>query len=365
MKAFVDGAAVPLETAAAAAARLLEQARQPLVAGLGTDVAGARAAIALAERLRGAYDHLASDILLRDIGVLRQAGRMLTTPNDVRVRADLVLFVGPNICESWPDLPKRLDLATPPRLSEAKEPRKIFWLGPGRGDSAKVGATEIAASPATLTHVVAGLRAAVLERKAQVNGALEQKLADLAAQLRAARFGAVVCAASSLDELALEMLQGLVFDLNQKTRFTMLVLSPGENAQGVLQTSGWMTGFPIRTGFGRGYPEHDVWRFDANRMVEAGEADSALWISAYRAEAPRWKRRVPYIALTKPDTGFAYPPRVHIAVGTPGEDHDAVELSPEIATFSVAPAKAASDTPSVADVIGLINQNLTKGNEAC
>ncbi|MDR3406930.1 MAG: amidohydrolase family protein, partial [Methylovirgula sp.] len=58
---------------------------------------------------------------------------------------------------------------------------------------------------------------------------------------------------------------------------------PAQNAVGVLQTSGWMTGFPIRTGFGRGYPEHDTWRFDANRLVDAGEADAALWISAYGA----------------------------------------------------------------------------------
>ncbi len=45
MTAYVDGAAVPLETAIAEAARLLDAARLPLVAGLQTDVAGARAAI--------------------------------------------------------------------------------------------------------------------------------------------------------------------------------------------------------------------------------------------------------------------------------------------------------------------------------
>src|ERR1700691_4323681 len=131
MKAFMEGAAVPLERAAAAAARLLEQARLPVIAGLGTDVAGTRAAIALAERVRGAYDHLASDVLLRDLDVIQQAGRMVTTANDVRLRADCVLFVGPKLLDSWPDLPKRLDLAAPPRLADDKAARKIFWLGAG------------------------------------------------------------------------------------------------------------------------------------------------------------------------------------------------------------------------------------------
>jgi formylmethanofuran dehydrogenase subunit B len=362
MKAFVDGAAVGLDAAAAAAARLLGEARLPVIAGLGTDVAGARAAIALAERLRGAYDHLASDILLRDIDVMRQAGRMLTTASDVRVRADLVLFVGPKLLESSPDLPKQLDLAAPPRLSATKT-RKVFWLGPARGDAAQVGAVEIAASPASLPYVLANLRAAVLGRKTRANGA--QKLAELAAQLKAAHFGVIVCSADLLDRLTIEMLHGLVVDLNEKTRFTTLALGPGENALGVVQTSGWMTGFPIRTGFGRGYPEHDIWRFDANRMVDADEADAALWISAYSAEAPQWQRHVPFIALAKPQTRFAYPPRVKIEVGTPGEDHDAIEFSQEIATFALTRAKSASDAPRVADVIGRIEQNLTKGSEAC
>jgi formylmethanofuran dehydrogenase subunit B len=365
MKAFVDGAAVPLETAAAAAARLLEQARLPVIAGLATDVAGARAAIALAEKLRGAYDHVQSEILLRDLDVMRQAGRMVTTPNDVRLRADCVLLVGPKLRESWPDLLKRLDLAAPPRLSETKAARKIFWLGPGRGEAQGTGAVEIAATPGALPHAVAGLRAAVAQRRTRANGALWQKLTDLAAQLRAAHFGAVVWSAESLDRLTIEMIQGLVLDLNQKTRFSNLPLGVGMTGPGVLQTSGWMTGFPMRTGFGRGYPEHDTWRFDADRMINADEADAALWISSYAAESPQWKRQIPFIALASPQTLFRYPPRVRIDVGCPGQDHDAIEYSRDIATFTLTAARNASDAPRVADVIGLIDGHLKKGSEGC
>jgi len=52
----------------------------PVVAGLGTDVAGARAAILLAEKLRGAYDHMHSARIFADLDVMRQAGLMFTTP---------------------------------------------------------------------------------------------------------------------------------------------------------------------------------------------------------------------------------------------------------------------------------------------
>jgi formylmethanofuran dehydrogenase subunit B len=100
---------------------------------------------------------------------------------------------------------------------------------------------------------------------------------------------------------------------------------PGDHAAGVLDVCGWMTGFPMRTGFSRGFPEHDPWRFDARRLVESGEADCALWISAYRAAAPDWAASLPTIALTGAAANFRRPPRVHVAVGRPGLDHDAVE----------------------------------------
>lgn len=365
MKAFVEGAAVSLETAAAAAARLLEGARQAVIAGLATDVAGTRAAIMLAERLRGAYDHLQSEILLRDIDVMRQAGRFLTTANDVRLRADCVLFVGPKLRDSWPDLAQRLDLAAQPRLGATKAPRKILWLGPSRGEAAEVGAAEIAATPDALPHALAGLRAAVLQRKTRINGALRQKLADAAETLRAARFGVVLWSAESLDRLAIEMIQRLAADLNQTTRFSTLPVDLGMNAAGVVQTSGWMTGFPMRTGFGRGYPEHDTWRFDANRMIDADEADAALWISAYGAQTPQWKRQIPFVALARPQARFRYPPQVRIEVGAPGEDHDAMEYARAVGTFVFAQAKNPSDRPRVADVIDLIDRNLKTGAQEC
>ena len=45
-----------------------------MIAGLGTDVAGARAAIALAERLGGVVDHMHAAAVLRDLAVMREAG---------------------------------------------------------------------------------------------------------------------------------------------------------------------------------------------------------------------------------------------------------------------------------------------------
>src|SRR5215471_6803836 len=100
--AFIDGRPVELQAACAEAARLLDHSRLPLIAGLGTDVAGARAAIALAQRLGGVIDHMHSDAVLRDLDGMREAGMMVTTPNEARLRADTVLVAGAGLL-GYPD----------------------------------------------------------------------------------------------------------------------------------------------------------------------------------------------------------------------------------------------------------------------
>ena len=65
--ASIEGAPASLDDAAAAAARLLARSSQPLIAGLGADIEGVRAAIRLAERVGGVIEHMHSAALLRDL----------------------------------------------------------------------------------------------------------------------------------------------------------------------------------------------------------------------------------------------------------------------------------------------------------
>jgi formylmethanofuran dehydrogenase subunit B len=365
MKALVNGVAVSVETAAEEAARLLTRSRQPIFAGLATDIAGARATVALAEKLRGAYDHIHSETVFRDLDVMRQAGLMITTPNEARLRADVLLFVGPKLTDAWPDMLERLDLASAAKCDTAQAPRMKIWLGPGRKDPVEASSLVFAATAAGLPNVVAALRALVAGKKIRMADAAQTKLTEIAKHLWAARFGVVVWSAGSIDSLVIEMLYGLIDDLNQTTRFSGLPLAASMNAMGVLQTSGWMTGFPMRTGFGRGYPEHDVWRFESNRMIESGEADAAVWISSYESGAPVWKRRVPLVALATPKTRFPYPPDVLIEVGAPGIDHDGVEYVADTGTLVMVEAKQRSDAPRIDQMIGLIDSYIENGDYAC
>jgi formylmethanofuran dehydrogenase subunit B len=363
-RAWIDGRPVPLDAAAAAAARLLSDSRLPVIAGLGTDVAGARAAITLAERLGGAIDHMHSGPLLRDLDVVREARVMLTTPNEARLRADTVLLVGPDLTAAWPDLVPRL-LDAPMGHEVVNGERQVLALCAGRNPIKHAGAAieSIGRSAGELPDLLAALRARVAGRPVGKLSVSTSRLDTLATALQAARFGVAVWSSGGLDALGIEMLCGLVADLNARTRFSGLPLAPGDNAAGVLQVCGWMTGFPMRTDFGRGAPAHDPWRFDALRLVESGEADCAMWVSAYRDVSPPWRRQLPTIVLGAPDAGNV--PHVHIAVGRPGMDHDAIEYLAATGTLAVTKAARQTDVLSVADAIGRISAHLRPDDRSC
>ena len=356
-EARINGKPALLAAAAKCAAEILSAARMPVIAGLGTDVAGARASILLAERLRGAYDHMYSARIFAGLDVMRQAGLMLTTPNEARLRADVFLFIGKDLTRVWPAMMERLSPDEIPPFDLAREPRKLLWIAPARGAKAD-GPTIETLDSSNLPATLAALRARAAGRPVSCTKSARRKLDEFVEVLKNARFGVAVWGGDSLDSLSIEMLHGLIRDLNRTTRFSGLPLGNDSNASGALQTSGWMTGFPMRTSFGRGFPEHDTWRFDATRMVENGEADAALWISAYGAEAPQWKKNIPLVALASPQTAFVREPQVRVEVGCPGIDHDGAEFSRETASIVGRVASHRSPAPSVAAIIGEIAKRL-------
>jgi formylmethanofuran dehydrogenase subunit B len=368
--ASVGGEPASLDEAARAAARLLAQSTQPLIAGLGADIAGARAAIALAERTGGVIEHMRSAALMRDLDSLRETGIMLTTPLEARVRADVVMLVGDGLTETWPHLAERL-LAPPARPEGAEIKRRIMWLAPATGARIRgfEGDIEIwrAGRGATLAANLAALRARFKNRRIVIprgarSGLPLSAIDSIATTIKAARFGVAVWTAECLGALEIEMLHGLVRELNETTRFSTLPLPAPDNGQGALAACGWMTGFPMRTGFGSGGPIHDPWRFDAERLVASGETDCVLWISAFGAAAPAWLGARKVIALCARTAEFAKAPDVRIAIGRPGVDHDAVMHLADAGTLGAVTASARSAAPSAAEAIERIGACLAEAN---
>src|SRR5579864_2970514 len=86
---LVAGSAATLDQAAQAAAHILREAWQPLIAGLATDVAGMRAAVELADGCGAILDHANSGAKFRNVLAFQDRGAITTTLAEVRNRADL------------------------------------------------------------------------------------------------------------------------------------------------------------------------------------------------------------------------------------------------------------------------------------
>jgi formylmethanofuran dehydrogenase subunit B len=195
-------------------------------------------------------------------------------------------------------------------------------------------------------------------RNTSLDEATAAPLRDLAATLAASRFGVIIWSAAALDTLAVEMLCGLIDDFNRTTRFAGLPLAAANGAEAVAQALTWTTGFPPRTGFAAAAPWHDPWRFDAQRLIGSGEADAAVWISAFSAKPPDWDNAVPTIALVPAGTAFRAPPNVVFEVGRPGDDHDAMLFDPALGGIAFAAATAPSPAATVAGVLAAITAAL-------
>ena len=357
--AWIGGEPASLDEAAATAAERLRRSRQPLFCGLGADIDGARSAITLAEQLGGVVDHDQSASLLRVLDCYRQGGVMMTTPTEARARADLVLLVGTGLERDWPDIGEQL-LTIPARPDGAGTSRTIICLADRGGPAIPGIDSEVVSFGAGSIFAanLAALRARVNGRKISAATAVTSALDALAAQLRTARFGVAVWSAARLDALAVDMIHGLVRDLNKTTRFSTLALAPPDNGAGVLAACGWMTGFPMRTGFGAGFPVHDPWRFDAERLARSGECDCALWISAFGSPPPPWSGDLDFIALSDVAPARADAASVRIRVGCPGVGHPGVVHSARTGGLIAMDARQPGRAPSVAQALRAVAAHL-------
>jgi formylmethanofuran dehydrogenase subunit B len=369
MSARIGGETAGFDDAVERAAAVLSAGRSPVVAGLGTDIAGVRAALKLAAHVGAAVGHRAGPAIQRDIGVLSETGLLFATPTEAGRRADLVLLVG--------SLAKRADWLAAVFARPGGPARTVVGLGAAAEAVAAVGAD---GSVLALDLPGIGLRETLLALKARVGGrpvdaarlgrAGVRTLDKAAKALAAAKYGVVVWDAADLDGLSVEAAAGLVRDLNAGTRFAAVPFAGDDNAAGAMLACAWTTGFPPPLGFPGGIATHDPWRFDVDRLVTSGEADAALWISALSPAAPPWRQAPPTVAVVAPGTRFTTPPAVTIEVRRPDRTADAVLF--DTRTGALAPVaaprgrSAADALPTVAAVLEAIHHRLAgKGGGPC
>ena len=353
------------------AAELLAQARYPVFGGLFTDISGATAALALAQKLGGVVDHAASGGIARAARVMRETDATPASLGEIRNRADTVVIIGSMPRERDPDLINKLfpDGKTLPRPGNNK--RELILLGAKKGNTPNgVRVTEINGKT-SVPELVALLAASVREGKFENRDtALAKKIDAAGARLRDSAFAVFVYDPAELEEPVLHTVLEAVRHLVKTTRAATLSLAAPGNGEGVNLCCTWTSGLPVRTNFAGEVPENNMWAYETERLLKSGEADALVWIDALDGETAtpptRAFRGVPSVVLSSKPTK-AGRDDVVIQVGAAGADHDAALYLPPIAGIGAVKASGAnSNKPTVAEVLDKIASLIdAKGAASC
>ena len=352
--AELDGQHCAPPKAITAAARLLTSSRQPLFAGLGTDVSGARALYSLANATGAICDAAGGAALMPGLRALQDRGQFTTTLAEVRTRADVIVFIGGLPTGLAPLVRERFGLGEAGQLA-----RHVVVLGPEPQDAAQLAAwtgagvsVESIALQGDLFSTLSILLALLADRTVP---AASQALGSLAQRLRAARYGVLVGAPQRLPAqaaLIIEAVHHAVGELNRNTRAAALWIGGGNGAATVNQVFTWLSGLPLRSRAGPHGLEHEPLCFDTQRLLADKAVDALLWVASFDAELAPPPNQLPMIVLGPPALAVACrrPGTVFIAVSTPGIGCDGDVFRTDGTVLMPLHAVRRDALPSVADV---------------
>lgn len=332
-KPQVDGRDVDIGTAIQAATDLIRKSSLPLYGGLGTDVNGIRAVMALADKSGGVVDHALSEGQYRNFRVLQTRGWIMSTLTETRNRADVIIVVGSDIHKLHPRFFERIVNVEASLLSEAPPKRTVVFIGKGLDQSAVKGPRigEVITLPCEIDRVgeIIGALAAEVRgtpvTQETVAGVPAGDIRALAERCQKAAYPVFVWAPPSLAfpnaDLVVSTVSDLVKDLNVKGRAVGLALGGNEGAISAGAVSSWQSGYPLRVSFASGKPDYDSTRYAIPRMLANGQGDLLVWLASFTPDLGPPAAKVPTIVLGTPGIKLPSPPAVFIPVGTPGVDH--------------------------------------------
>jgi formylmethanofuran dehydrogenase subunit B len=311
----VDGRPAPLDVCLDAAADLLGRAERPLVYGFAAAAAPAqRAGVALAERLRAAFDTPTAVEHGTTLQGMQMVGQTTCTLGEVKNRADMVVFWGANPVQAHPRHVDRYSVFPGGLLVSGRADRFVVVIDVRRTPTAELADLFIQAEPGydydVLLALRAGLRGEAVDAT-HVAGAETARWMALLDRMKAARFVSIHWG------LGLTMSRGEYHNVEAMLAFardlsahTKVAASPmrghpyvGGNIVGADTVLAWQSGFPYAVDYSRGYPRYNPREFRAWELLARGEVDAALFVSGDPvARLPEAARdalaRTPLIAVT-------------------------------------------------------------------
>jgi formylmethanofuran dehydrogenase subunit B len=366
----INGKEVTLDQAVSHIADLLINSKQPLIAGLGTDLNGARAAMALADKSGATIDSYYSPAAFRNILVLQDTGYMTTTLTEVRNRVDLLVLVGTDIESTFPRFYERMVWNKESMFGQDIESREVIYLGKTPSGDASTSpngkkAQVIACDNADLPEVVSVLRALVKGKQIQaetVAGVAVSDLSALADKLNAAKYSVVTWSAGQLDidhaEATIQNVCEMIKEINATTRSNGLPIGGKEGDTTVNAVASWQSGYPMRTTFNRRFPDYDPFLNDSRRILANDESDLLIWVSSFNTAVTPPQSSANTIVLGRSGMQFETEPEVYIPVGVPGIDHEGRTFRSDSVVSVPLRKLRDSGLPSVFEVLSAVEQAL-------
>jgi formylmethanofuran dehydrogenase subunit B len=347
---LVNGEKTDLSTAIQHAIAILQNASQPLIAGLGTEVHGMRAILNLAQKTGAILDHMHSAATVCNTLALQHSGWQTTTLTEIKNRADVILAIGTDIVSSHPRFLEKLVHDTDSLFEKATP--EILYLGKDNPDE--------------LPQLLNMLNALALRKPIHATHVGSTTVAFLQAileKLTAAQYGVIVWSASKLNhahaELTVESITRLIRTLNETTRIAGLPLNSGDGDTTINNTSTWNTGFASNVRFIRKNTPEVEFKPDAYSGAKAlAYADALLWISSFNA-IPPLTTVLPTIVIGHPNTAFQQAPDVFIPVGIPGLDHSGTMFRLDSAVALPLKRVRATELPTLSEVINRISNGMS------
>ena len=272
------------------AAQILLASAKPLLYGwASTSCEAAKKGILLAEEVGGVLDSTATVCHGPSVIGIEEKGLPGATLGQVKNRADTIVFWGCNPAEAHPRHSLRYSSNSVGKFTpHGREGRKIIVVDVRMTRTARNADKFMRITPGGDYEVISALRMLVAGKgdilPEEVGGVSKADLADIAATLKAARFGAVFFGLGITHSRGryknIDNALSLVAELNSYTKFVIMPMRGHYNVGGIGQVLAWSSGYPMSVDFTRGLPYFNPGETAACDLLARGDVDAALIIAA-------------------------------------------------------------------------------------
>jgi formylmethanofuran dehydrogenase subunit B len=263
---LVEGKPASIQDGVERAARILTEAKYPIIYGLSdTTCEAQRVAVGIADWIGGTVDTTTSVCHGPSGMAFQGVGEVTCSLGEIANRGDLIIFWGSNPAESHPRHFTKYSLMPKGMfLPNGRKDRTCILVDVRKTKSAKAADIFIQLKPRSDFEALWVLRAlaqdlpldaAEVER---TTGVPLTKFEDMMARMKRAKFGVILFGMGLTmtrgKHLNTEAVLALVRDMNAYTRFVAKPMRGHGNVTGADNVVSWRTGYPFGVNLSRGYP---------------------------------------------------------------------------------------------------------------